>query len=119
MSTSPKEPERPANAAATPDELHADPANWKWGIFYFSREDRRIVVPKRIRGLGWTINFARPEAILWAAGAGEARRGQPGHAPHDQAVAGRRHYCVLPPRRRRVAKRLIPVPDALSCRQVP
>jgi len=49
------------------DELHADPANWKWGIFYFCREDPRIIVPKRIRGLGWTINFARPSALLWLA----------------------------------------------------
>jgi len=24
-------------------------------------------MPKRIRGLGWTINFARPEALLWIA----------------------------------------------------
>ncbi len=49
------------------DELHADPQHWKLGIFYFCREDQRIVVPKRIRGLGWTINFARPSAYVWAA----------------------------------------------------
>ncbi|MEP6667662.1 MAG: DUF5808 domain-containing protein [Chthoniobacter sp.] len=49
------------------DQLHADPANWKWGIFYFCRDDRRIIVPKRIRGLGWTINFARPSALVWLA----------------------------------------------------
>jgi hypothetical protein len=49
------------------ETLHADPQNWKWGIFYFCREDRRIVVPKRIRGLGWTINFARPSAFVWIA----------------------------------------------------
>lgn len=49
----------------TDDQMHADPTNWKWGIFYFCREDQRIIVPKRIRGLGWTINFARPSALLW------------------------------------------------------
>jgi hypothetical protein len=49
----------------TSDPLHDDPANWKWGIFYFCRQDQRIIVPKRIRGLGWTINFARPSALLW------------------------------------------------------
>jgi len=49
------------------DQLHADPANWKWGIFYFCREDPRVIVPKRIRGLGWTINFARPSALVWVA----------------------------------------------------
>ena len=53
---------------STQDQLHADPANWKWGIFYFCREDPRIIVPKRIRGLGWTINFARPSALVWVAG---------------------------------------------------
>jgi uncharacterized membrane protein len=34
-----------------------DPTNYKWGIFYFNRKDRRIVVPKRIGGMGWTLNF--------------------------------------------------------------
>ncbi len=51
----------------TLEELHADPQHWKWGIFYFCREDRRVLVPKRIRGLGWTINFARPSALGWIA----------------------------------------------------
>ncbi len=49
------------------ERLHSDPASWKLGIFYFCREDARIIVPKRIRGLGWTINFARPSAMLWIA----------------------------------------------------
>lgn len=51
----------------TDDQMHADPSNWKLGIFYFCREDQRIIVPKRIRGLGWTINFARPSALVWVA----------------------------------------------------
>jgi len=45
------------------DRFHANPANWKLGIFYFCRTDPRIVVPKRIRGLGWTLNLARPLAL--------------------------------------------------------
>jgi hypothetical protein len=45
------------------DEFHTDPANWKLGILYFCPADRRIVVPKRLRGLGWTLNFARPMAV--------------------------------------------------------
>jgi hypothetical protein len=49
----------------TLEALHADPAHWKLGIFYFCRQDHRIIVPKRIRGLGWTINFARPAAYAW------------------------------------------------------
>jgi uncharacterized membrane protein len=43
--------------------FHSDPANWKLGIFYFCRSDRRIIVPKRIKGLGWTVNLARPMAV--------------------------------------------------------
>jgi hypothetical protein len=49
----------------TLEELHADPAHWKLGIFYFCREDRRVLVPKRIQGLGWAVNFARPSAVIW------------------------------------------------------
>jgi hypothetical protein len=49
------------------EELHANPAHWKLGIFYFCREDQRVLVPKRIQGLGWTINFARPSALFWIA----------------------------------------------------
>ena len=45
------------------DRFHANPDNWKLGIFYFCRADQRIVVPKRIRGLGWTLNLARPLAV--------------------------------------------------------
>ena len=36
-----------------------DPQNWKWGIFYFNSKDSRLIVPKRINSLGWTLNFAR------------------------------------------------------------
>lgn len=34
------------------------------GIFYFNKTDKRVIVPKVNRGLGWTINFARPQAYL-------------------------------------------------------
>ncbi len=43
---------------------HQDPSNWKWGIFYFNKNDKRIFPPKRIKNLGWTINFANPYSIL-------------------------------------------------------
>jgi hypothetical protein len=43
--------------------FHSDPDNWKLGIFYFCRSDPRILVPKRIQGLGWTLNFGRPLAV--------------------------------------------------------
>ncbi len=43
---------------------HDDPSNWKLGIFYYNKADKRIFPPKRIRGLGWTINFANPLSYL-------------------------------------------------------
>ncbi|MCB1208551.1 MAG: protein kinase, partial [Verrucomicrobiales bacterium] len=45
-----------------------DPGNWRFFFIYFCREDPRIIVPKRIAGLGWTINFARPSAVPLLAG---------------------------------------------------
>lgn len=42
---------------------HCDPGNWKLGIFYFCRADHRVLVPKRVPGFGWTLNFARPMAL--------------------------------------------------------
>ena len=40
------------------DRMIDDPTNYKWGIFYFNRKDVRVLVPKRLRGMGWTLNFA-------------------------------------------------------------
>ena len=45
------------------DPLWADRANWRFGVIYFCRQDPRIVVPKRSRAMGWTMNFARPMAL--------------------------------------------------------
>ncbi len=50
----------------TPEELEAcrnDPHNQKWGVYY-CKADPRVIVPKRVKWMGWTINFARPSAIL-------------------------------------------------------
>ena len=41
-----------------------DSSNWKWGIFYFNKKDKRLLVPKRLAFLGITINFANPWSIL-------------------------------------------------------
>jgi len=46
------------------DAWHDDPANWKWGIFYYNRLDKRILPPKRYQGMGWTVNFANPFSYL-------------------------------------------------------
>lgn len=45
------------------DRHYFDSNNWKLGFIYFCRADQRIFVPKRLRGLGWTLNFARPLAL--------------------------------------------------------
>jgi uncharacterized membrane protein len=45
-------------------QWHDDPKNWKLGLFYFNREDKRIFPPKRFEGMGWTINFANADSIL-------------------------------------------------------
>jgi len=36
-----------------------DPTNYKWGMFYFNRNDHRILVPKRSKSMGYTLNFAQ------------------------------------------------------------
>ena len=40
-----------------------DPRNRKWGVFYYCKADPRVIVPKRLKWMGWTINAARPSAI--------------------------------------------------------
>src|SRR5262249_47996494 len=49
----------------TRKELEAcrnDPHNQKWGVYY-CKADPRVIVPKRVKWTGWTINAARPSAI--------------------------------------------------------
>lgn len=48
----------------TLDKWHQDPNNWKFGIFYFNKEDKRIFPPKRNERFGWTVNFANPLSVL-------------------------------------------------------
>ncbi len=45
------------------ETLWSAPENWKWGIYY-CKDDPRTIVPKRAKWMGWTINFARPNATL-------------------------------------------------------
>ena len=35
-----------------------------WGLFYFNREDPRVIVPKINRWMGWTLNFASPWSYI-------------------------------------------------------
>ena len=48
----------------TLDAWHDNPSNWKWGVFYFNKEDKRLFPPKRMKYAGWTVNFANPYSIL-------------------------------------------------------
>lgn len=37
----------------------------KWiGLVYFNRKDSRVITPKRIPGMGWTLNFANPYTYI-------------------------------------------------------
>jgi len=36
-----------------------NPDNYRLTIFYFNRSDKRVIVPKRNRLLGWTLNFGQ------------------------------------------------------------
>ena len=46
------------------NEPSQDPLNYKFGIFYFNRNDSRTIVPKSNQSMGLTLNFARVEAYL-------------------------------------------------------
>ena len=46
-------------------QWHDDPSNWRLGIFYFNKKDKRLLPPKRVQGLGWTVNFGNPYSILF------------------------------------------------------
>jgi uncharacterized membrane protein len=46
------------------DERHSDPKNWKWGVFYYNKSDKRVFVPKKIPKYGATVNFANPYSLL-------------------------------------------------------
>jgi hypothetical protein len=47
------------------DRLWARPSNWT--LVYRCAEDPRVIVPRRRRWMGWTVNFARPQAWLVVA----------------------------------------------------
>lgn len=40
--------------------LWKDRNNWRWGAVYYCKKDPRVVVPKRFKWTGWTMNFAYP-----------------------------------------------------------
>lgn len=40
-----------------------EPAIWEY-LVYFDRNDPRIIVPKKNKTMGWTLNFANPFSYL-------------------------------------------------------
>ena len=52
----------------TLEKWHKDPKNWKWRMFYFNKEDKRLFVDKKFTNLGATINFAHPKSYLFLIG---------------------------------------------------
>jgi len=50
------------------DQWHDDHSNWRLGIFYYNKKDKRFFPPKRLRSLGWTVNFANPYSFLTLLG---------------------------------------------------
>ncbi|WP_447641655.1 MULTISPECIES: DUF5808 domain-containing protein [Chitinophagaceae] len=43
---------------------YQDSQYWKWGIFYYNKNDKRLFPRKRNPWMGWTVNFANPKSIL-------------------------------------------------------
>jgi uncharacterized membrane protein len=41
-----------------------DDAHWRFAGLYFNRQDPALFVPRRV-GAGWTLNFGRPQAIVF------------------------------------------------------
>lgn len=46
------------------DNWHKDPNNWRLRFFYYNPKDKRLLPPKKIEWMGYTINFANPYSVL-------------------------------------------------------
>lgn len=57
-----EDPDNPS--PETQERWSKDPNNWIWGIFYYNKEDNRLLPPKRIPIMGWTVNFANTKSVL-------------------------------------------------------
>ncbi|WNM20275.1 hypothetical protein [Flavobacterium capsici] len=45
-----------------------DAKNWKLGLFYYNKEDQRIIVEKRNPAFGITFNFAHGKTYFYLIG---------------------------------------------------
>lgn len=48
----------------TDEAWRNDPANWKWGVFYYNKKDPRLMPPKQNPALGVTVNFANKKSVF-------------------------------------------------------
>jgi uncharacterized membrane protein len=48
----------------TLENWRKDDKYWKLGCFYYNPEDQRILPPKRIAWMGWTVNFANKKSLI-------------------------------------------------------
>jgi uncharacterized membrane protein len=49
------------------DQLYSmsnNPSNWR-GLIYVNSRDPRMIVPKRLPSLGWTLNFGHPISYVF------------------------------------------------------
>jgi len=47
------------------------PTNWsgpKWAAVYFSKQDTRTLVPKKLPWMGWTVNLGQTAGVFWLMG---------------------------------------------------
>ncbi|MBC5841406.1 hypothetical protein H8R23_08310 [Flavobacterium sp. F-380] len=59
-------PEKPSKE--TLEKWHKDPDIWRCGIFYYNKQDKRLLPPKRQECMGWTVNFANTKSVLFFVG---------------------------------------------------
>jgi uncharacterized membrane protein len=48
----------------TPATRPSDAGHWRFQALYFNPEDPALFVPVR-NGVGWTVNFGRPRAVIF------------------------------------------------------
>ncbi len=51
------------------EQLWNDRSNWTAGLIYHCPQDPRVIVPRRWRWGGWTLNFSHPRAAFVGVGA--------------------------------------------------
>jgi|GEM_PF-163348 len=52
------------NKKSRPENMETKHTDYWVGLFYVNRNDKRILVPKRVVGMGWTLNLGNPFSYL-------------------------------------------------------